>query len=950
MLGCISCSLRSASGRLGHSLRDRGRRSHREVPLDLSGAEAGRLGVPPRAGGRWDNRGVIVGRQHELAELEAALGDARDSRARRVALVGDAGIGKTTLLESTHRAASDMTVLTARGVESEAELPFGVLLDLLRPLVGLIGELADPLARALRRALALESGDAGDRFAVGAGTLALLAAAAERTPLLVVVDDLHWADASSRSAVLFAARRLDADAVAVLVALRDDGTVADSELTGFDRLVVSGLGLEAAAAIVGASRAQAALDLTGGNPLALGHIGADAELDLVPTPVPLPQRLSEGYTRALEMLSASSRSALLVAAADDEGTVNIVTRALSEADGSLSDLQQAEDARLVLLIGGRIEFIHPLVRSAAYHAALPTERRAAHAALASAYAETGDETRHAWHTAAAAAGPDEEAAEALERLGVAAARRAAYTTAARAFERSAALTPAGGDPARRLLQAAESAWHGGQAGAAAALAHRARDTTDDVRLRGNATMIWGRVATTIGDDPTAICELLEQDAAALAGADPLTASLMLAQASDRAYFGAADVELSQRLADLAYRLAGDRPHPRVTQVKAWHLIRTGQTEAGVAMMSRACDQTLLAGPDDPSHLFDAMYMQVWAGDLRASVALGERAERAARARADVGLLPEILGETGATSLLCDGQWDTGLAMLTEALQLARETGQTLTTAYLSASHAMIFAQVGDTERLREAIAEAEPHRGIRIYCDIGIAHARALLALSRGEFEAALAPFPASARTFDTWWGWSSERIEALAHLSRAEETRAAIEDAAAVMTMPFSRARLDRCRGLVAREDEYAEPLQRSIETFASLGAEFERARSELYLGERLRRVGQRVAAREHLRAALEVFEGTGSKPWAERARRELAASGERRRRLQGVDDELTPQERQISQLVAEGRTNREVASLVFLSPKTVEAHLGRVYRKLGIGSRQELANALVHVDPSHG
>ncbi len=887
---------------------------------------------------------MMVGRASELAVLESTIADARAGRARRIAVLGDAGIGKTTLLEAVRGAAVDARVLSARGVESEAELPFGALLDLLRPLAGGIDRLPAPLGRALRRALGMEEGPAGDRFAVGAATLSLLAEAAEDGPLLVLVDDLQWSDQPSREAILFAARRLDADRVAVVVALRREDSIDEGELVGFERLEIHGLELDAVAELVGASRAEAALRLTGGNPLALTQVDAQTDLDSTTVPIPLPRRVSRAYSDAIGTLPADARMALLVAAADDEGYVLTIAVALDEKGAALAALEPAELAGLISVSEGRVEFVHPLVRSAAYHGAPAADRRAAHAALARAYSGRADPAREAWHLGAAALGPDETAATALEALAEQAHSRAAYATAARAFGRAADLSIDPAATVRRLHRAAAAGWSAGRAAAAAATARRARDITQDPVLRAEASRLWARIATAVGVDPGEVCAVLEADAEAIAAVEPDTAALLLAQAADRAFFGASQVATSERLALRAHELAGAARavHPRVDQAYSWHLIRSGDHASGIPLMRQAIAGMLSGAEDDPGALVEAIYMHMWVGDLAASHALAVEAEASARSRGDVSQLPEILCECGAIDTLTDGDWDRAAARYDEALRLADETGQASSAAYVTAALAQLMSHRGDRAGVESAVARLEPFRATRAWCDLAATSARASLALAEGAFDEAVVEFPPAAAAYDTWWGLSTDRIEALIRLGRLREADEDIERATATMTMPLAEGRLDRCRGLAAANGQYTGPLERSIETFTHLSAEVEAARSRLVLGELLRRGGRRIAAREQLRAALDVFERTGCRPWANQTRRELTASGERRRRRQDMGDELTPQERQIALLVAEGRTNREVATLVFLSPKTIEAHLSRVYRKLGITSRADLAARL--------
>jgi predicted ATPase len=375
---------------------------------------------------------MLLGRERERRELDVALADARLNRSTVLVVAGEVGIGKSMLLEDAgERAqAAGMRILRARGIESEARVPFAGLLELLRPALSVLERIPEPQRAALEGALALRPASAQDRFAVGAATLSLLAAYAEATPVAVIVDDGHWLDGSSADALLFAMRRLVADPIAVIVAVRQEepSFVDDARLP---TLNVAGLDREAAAELVGEAAVDRLYAATAGNPLALLELAPEAarlaELP-IDMPAPIVGRVANGFVRRAAALPAATQQALLVAAASDTGDLSLLEHA---HPGCVEDLFPAEEAGLVALRDGRVEFRHALARSALYGAAPAEEQRAAHRELASALPDH-EVDRRAWHLALATVGPDAAASSALEQAGARAYQRSAYAEAAAA--------------------------------------------------------------------------------------------------------------------------------------------------------------------------------------------------------------------------------------------------------------------------------------------------------------------------------------------------------------------------------------------------------------------------------------------------------------------------------------------------------------------------------------
>ncbi len=417
-------------------------------------------------------------REKECRAICDVLAHARRGQSGVLAMVGEAGMGKSALIGYAEQQAAAMRVLRARGVQSETRIPFGGLFELLRPALGLLDQIPPPQAAALKSALALGPPRAEDRFAVGAATLSLLAAYAETAPLLVLVDDVHWVDGSTSDALLFAFRRLLADPIAVVVSVRDgeasllDGSdLSQMRLEGLDRTAAGQILARGAVRPVPEDVVERLHRQTGGNPLALTE--ASVEIDRfrqgVPldTPLPFVTSVSNVYLRRARALSPRALRTLVLAAANDTGELSVLTRAAPALDLEVADLAGAERAGLVATVNDQLSFRHPLVRSAVYNDAAPGLRREVHRALADALPDA-EVDRRAWHLALSVIGPDGPACSALEQAGVRARERSGYEVSSRAFERAAQLAPDGQWQARLLYAAADSAWLGG-------LAERAQD-------------------------------------------------------------------------------------------------------------------------------------------------------------------------------------------------------------------------------------------------------------------------------------------------------------------------------------------------------------------------------------------------------------------------------------------------------------------------------------------
>jgi len=901
---------------------------------------------------------MLLGRDHERHGIEQALARARSGTSATLALLGEPGIGKTALLGYAAERATGMQVLRARGIESEAQIPFGSLLELLRPALGMLDAIPEPQAVALEGALALRRGAAQERFAVGAATLSVLAAYAEQAPVAVLVDDAQWLDVSSAQALLFAFRRLVADPIAVFIAIREG---EPSLLDGADlpALRIGGLTSDEAAKLMpGLAPETAALlhRATAGNPLALLELAADAgDLALAPegAPVQVSVRISQAFLHRAGQLSPAARRALVLTAASDTSDLPTLERAAAGLGIDLAALAAAESAGLVTLLPGTVEFRHPLARLAIYTDAPADERRAAHRALAAALPDR-DVDRRAWHLAAAAAGTDESASAALEQAGARGRDRSAYAAAASAFERAGRLTADGGRRVRLLREAAAAGWLAGLADRAVMLLDEARAAVADPRELVEIDQLRGHIATRRGPVMRGHAILT----AAAGRADPERAVAMLTDAAIACFYAGNPVEMLV-VAERARAVLPADASPRARFL------------AGITVgMARILGGDASAGAE---HVHEAIKLAEASADLREDLqlvpwlAMGplflretgtgrplvDDALRTARDRAAVGALPYVLNLIARDQVATD-RWAVAEATCLEAIDLARESGQQTELAAGLAGLAFLQARRGRERECQDHAAEALRlcrELGTRLQ-EIWAMAALGDLALGLGDAARAAAQFErqqqllAELAITDADLSPAAELAEAYLRLGRddeARETAAAFTAVADAKGQPWPLARALRSQGLLAADADFPAIFDHAIRLHAQTLDAFETARTRLAYGERLRRARNRVLAREQLRAALDIFEHLGAGPWADRAGAELAATGEtRRRRDPATIDELTPQELQIALALAGGKTTRETAAALFLSPKTVEYHLRHVYQKLGIHSREELAQAL--------
>jgi len=915
--------------------------------------------------------GRLVGRARERRLLHGLVESVEGGGAAAV-IAGEAGVGKTALLMHVADVASErgLRVLGACGKESEAVLAFATLADLLRPLREKFAGLPQAQRQALEVCLAFSSGPATGPLAACAGALGVLASAADEQPLAVLVDDFQWVDPQSRQVLLFAARRLAAERIVMFFAVRDEPGAQPPE-RDLPALRISGLSVAECAELargLGADISGPALrslvELTGGNPLAvlenlagvpdgMGAFEADR--------LTLGVRLENAWGRVVEELPEDTRHALFVAAADSASGGCHVEAALSTLRLSLGSLAHAERRGLVRTVGGQIQLRHPLMRPVVVGRTPLWARAAAYRALAGA---AGGHLR-AWYLAAAATGPDDAAAEALAVAAVDARQRSGYGASARTWRRAAELTADHGMRARRLLHAATDACLAGDWGPAVAWCQEALARCNDPVLVAEAELILGRARTWAGD-PLPAFDGLVRAAAVIRPASPGWAAALLAEATLPAAM-TGRIHLARQVAQQAEELgedtgaaaAGVSASLTVLALAAEAFVMAGELDHAARCRDRA--KALLPSADLAVEQQGAAFMaqgDIWTERydqgrvcLDAIVDCGRRMG----APAILSLALGLSGELGWWT----GRWASAYADATEALQWAEEMNQVGLIGHALSQLSRIAAARGDRERCEEHVQRAHQDVEPRGVGCLGVYNAAALglCALSCGDLTAAIDHLE---RAWDAAQAaglgtpnvipFAGDLAEALARAGaaeRAEQVLAWLQERADATGLIYPRAAAARARGILSHDPAEAEAwfaAARSANQERPMP--FEQARTLLCEGEALRRARRPGASRRPLRHALTIFTGLAARPWAARAMTELAATGARNDTSTSAVDCLSPQELQVARAVGRGLNNIEAAAALFVSRKTVEAHLTRVYRKLGIRSRTELTRLMVTCD----
>lgn len=902
-------------------------------------------------------RHVLIGRDTERSLLGAIVDQARHGTAGSVVVRGEPGVGKSALIDAMVEMADGATVLRTQGVEAEAPLAYASLHRLLRPLARLRRILPPPQARALAVALGEDDGPAVEPFLVGVATLSLLTTAAEESLVLCVVDDAHWLDAASAATLLFCARRLGADRVAMAFGVRDgagvtfeDPALTELALTGLDteqsrQLLAQRLGSEPADAVV-----QRLVTETRGNPLALLELPGEltaAQLEgaaALPDALHLTARVEGALLDRSRRLPRPVQQVLLLAAADDTGLPEVL-RAAGAASGSTEEaLQQALDSGLLAEVGGQLALRHPLVRSAIYQASTDVDRRVAHRALASALTDLGHHDRAAWHRAYAADGPDESLAAELDEVGSRAQRRGGHLAALAAYERAAALTSDVRRRTDRDFAAARSAWACGQAQRALDLLHEARAGTEDPVVLCDLARLRGHIEVNIGSAAEAH-RIFVEAAHDVLPVDPARALDISVAAAVMRTFGA-DSGTPLRTDELLARSkANPSPHTQCLSqmLVAMALAADGHWAPAVSALDLALD--LGEDVDDRDLLWNLGNAALQLGDDRRQHEFYGYALSRAR---EAGAVTAVIY---CLQRLCFGHWSMadhlGLRVSAEeALALGSSIGQPAVTALPLAWLTLLSAQQdrSDYDDLLERLQDltASQHLGIMTdpVHDL-VRWASGVRAASTGDPAGALHQLgrlrmPVLQRLAAT------DRIEAAVRAGDLQTARAWTDDLAVFADATRRRwalANVAYGRALTSESD--LEPLFDEALVFgATSGRPLDVARVELAYGEWLRRGQRRVDARVHLRRAHQTFRDFRAETLASRADQELRASGETaRKRDPSTLLELTPTELKIAQLVSSGLSNKDVAAQCWISPRTVAFHLRNVFTKAGITSRGELA-----------
>lgn len=900
----------------------------------------------------------LFGRDDERAVIDDLIAGARAGHSDAVVVRGEAGLGKTALLDYAARSSGGMLVLRAAGVESEAELAFSGLHLLLRPFLDRIADLPAPQASALRGAFGRSDPGRHDRFLVGLAMLSLLSELAGDSPVACLIDDAHWLDAASADALLFTARRLDAEGVMMLLTSRDrPNPFAAAGLRELSLTPLtadqSGQMLDERASPLAPALRRRVLAEAGGNPLALMELAAalPADADARTGPLPVTQRVQELLAAQIRQLGDQARLVLVIAAAESTGDLALVLRAAASLGAQMDALEAAERAQLVAVEDGRVVFRHPLVRAAAYHDAPLAGRLSAHRALAEALAEEPDQSeRRAWHLAEAATAKDEAVAAELERVAERSRAQGGYAAVAAAYERAAQLTPDTQVRARRLLAAASAASDVGRMTRADRLAGQAAAlTTDPLLLADLAHLRTTQVTGNRGERIAALAAA----ATRVASSDPQRAAGMLSQALRAAWAdGPADLyrQLTVQLQNLPLP-PGTSLRPVDEAIFQRALLAAGAPGASAAAV-RAGIAALRQDPSGatPHERVSASSLAFVMGDHDAAGDISAALAADCRRRGLAGWLAGAL-QGLTTAHILRGEWPDARACATEGLKLACDMGQRPRAAFLASLLGLLAAHTGDEDGCLRWLAEHRELAGSPRSNTNYQATQLALADLGESRFGSARERLTSLE---DIWWGgteftFQPDLVEAAARsgdLACARQATHGFEAWADLSAQPWAAAVTHRCRALVSDGAVAEEHYLAALNLHENDGRPFERARTHLVYGEWLRRNRRRRDARSRLIAALEIFDDLGAASWARRASAEVAATGgpppSRPARRAHALSRLTPQELQVVRLAADGLQNRDIGAQMFLSPRTVGYHLYKAFPKLGVSSRSELRSLM--------
>ena len=904
----------------------------------------------------------LLGRRAECEALDGLLTDVLAGKSRVAVLRGEAGVGKSALLGYVTERVAGWDVATAIAVESEMELAYSGLHQLCGPMLNRLDRLPDPQRDALATVFGRTTGPAPDRFLVALATLTLFAEAAEQQPLICIVDDAQWLDQSSAQVIGFVGRRLHAERVALVCAARTGS--GDNVFAGLPELSIEGLGNSDARALLlnnlygplDAAVCDQIITESHGNPLALLELprtwnAADLAGGFgLPGNPPVAGKIEQSYGRRLELLPSETRLLVAAAAAEPLGDPVLLLRAAEILGVDMAAADPAVDAGL-LSLGARVEFAHPLVRSAAYRSAAAEDRHRVHRALAEATDAEADPDRRAWHRARATPGPDEEVAAELERSAGRAQARGGVAAGAAFLQRAVALTADPTQRAERALAAAQASVQAGEFEAALRLVATAEGGALDEFQRVGVDLLRARIASA-SSFGSAASQLLK----AARQLEPLDAGLA-----------------------------------RETYLEAWGTaLAAGElASAGTLRDVSLAVRSAPPPPDEPRSsdlLLDGLAQLVTEGLAAAAPTLRKAVDAF---RDDETVLQ--WGAMAATAAAALWDMDGFRAIITRQLQLARDTGALALLGTALQGGGIVVAWSGDFREAASVVTEADavtgttgiriaPYGGMLLAAyrgrddeasallksalnasaasgeGLGVQYARwatAILANGLGRYEEALAAARQASddtpELFVSHWALA-ELVEAAIRTGNdglAAEAVDRLVDATSGSDADWGLAITARSQAL-ASEGEDSEGLYiEAIDRLSRTPVRPELARTHLLYGEWLRREGRRLDAREQLRTAHDLFEAIGMEAFAERARRELLATGERvRKRSDETRDHLTPQEEQIARLAREGRSNPEIGAQLFISARTVEWHLHKVFAKLGINSRKQLRTVLSEPD----
>jgi DNA-binding CsgD family transcriptional regulator len=904
----------------------------------------------------------LRGRQPESTVLNELITAVRRGESRALVLRGDPGVGKTALLEHMLRSAADLRVLRAAGVESEMELPFAALHQLCAPLLPGLDALPGPQQEALNIVFGRSSGPRPDPFMVGLAVLSLISEAVAEHPVLCIVDDAQWLDRATAQTLTLVARRLGAEAVGLVFGARATG----EEFRGIPQLDVRGLPDTDARELLG-SVVRFMLDdrirerivaETKGNPLALLELPRGLTATQLANgfglsgPHALPGGIERSFVRQAAQLPPETRSLLLVAAAEPVGDPLLVWRAAERLgiDGTAAAVAEMDD---LLTINDRVTFRHPLVRSALYRSASPRDRRSAHLALAEVTDRASDPDRRAWHLATATSGPDENVALELERSAQRAQSRGGFAAEAAFLHRCVALTREPARRAGRALAAAHASLRTGAFETALAMLAVAEAGPLDDLGKARVDLLRAEAAYSLNRGSDAP-PLLLRAAHALESLDPRLARETYLDAWSAALFAGRLATRGSSLLDVsrAVSSAPSTPGPaRASDVllDGLALLFTEGRETGVPVLAEAT-----AAFADPEVPVEEVLRWGWLGvvaaaivwDFEACMAIATRQVEVARTAGALAVLTvgvNVLAQVAAMA----GDLAVAASSITEARAVTEATG-THIAPYGTLVHAALKGREDEAFPLIAATVEGAVAEGQ----GTAVQYARwaaSVVLNGLGRYEEALAAAVDASEDTPQFWiaAWAlSERVEAAVRSGDAEHAALAsrrLTGQTAGADSGWARGLEVRARALLSEGPTAENCYLEAIKQLTASRVRPELARAHLLYGEWLRREGRRTDARPQLRKAHDLCTGIGMEAFAERARRELLATGETvRRRNVEHHDELTQQERQIALMARDGLSNPEVGSRLFLSPRTVEWHLRKVFAKLDVTSRKELRTAL--------